>query len=333
MTGPRRTGSGRHARRTRARPNFASLRGRARTRGVALVLVLWVVTLLTVIASSFAYTSRTETLLSRNQVASVRAQMLADAGIERALYELSRPASDPARWKADGRTYEWTFEGVTVRIVLRDESARIDLNRAPEVLIKGLLKNAGLNDEGVARLADAIADWRDPDDLRRPNGAEARDYEAAGRNYTPANAAFESIDELRLVLNMTPELFRKLSASLTVNSFRDGFNSISASKEVLNAIPDVNPEAVAQYIAQRERARAENQPVAPFPPALPYASVNNAMYNLVAQAETEDGSVFIRETSVQLTPFMPGSVTHFTWREADRIPASASGESERGERN
>ena len=333
MTGPRRTGSARHAGCGRAQANCASLRNRARARGVALVLVLWVVTLLTVIASSFAYTSRTETLLSRNQVASVRAQMLADAAIERALYELSRPASDPARWKADGRTYAWAFEGVAVQIIVRDESAKIDLNRAAEVLIKGLLKNAGLDDAGVARLADAIADWRDPDDLRRPNGAEARDYEAAGRNYVPANAAFESIDELRLVLNMTPELFRKLSASLTVNSFRDGFNSISASKEVLSAIPDVNPEAVAQYIAERERARAENQPVMPFAPALAYASVNNAVYNIVAQAETEDGAVFIRETSVQLTPTLPGRVTHFTWREADSPPAPASGESEIGKRN
>jgi general secretion pathway protein K len=304
-----------------------------RSRGIALVLVLWTVTLLTIIASSFAYSSRTETLLSRNQVAMARAQVLADAGIERALYELFKPATDAARWKPDGRTHVWEFDGAVVRIVLRDESAKIDINQASEALLKGLLKNAGLNEEEVARLADAIADWLDPDDFRRPNGAEARDYEAAGRSYKPANAEFESIDELRLVLNMTPELFRKLRGLLTVNSSRTGFNSLSAPPEILYAIPEVKPDAVEQYVAQRELAWAENQPLAPFVPALPYASLNNAVYNIVARADTADGSVFIRETSVQLSPAMRGRVRHLTWLEVEQPLSSAQDRSENGQRD
>lgn len=304
-----------------------------RSRGIALVLVLWTVTLLTVIASSFAFSSRTETLLSRNQVFVARAQVLADAGIERALYELFKPATDAARWKPDGRTHAWEFDGAVVRIVVRDESAKIDLNQAPETLIKGLLRNSGLNEEEVARLSDAIADWRDPDDFRRPNGAEARDYEAAGLSYRPANAEFESVDELRLVLNMAPELFRKLRGLITVHSSRNGFNSLSAPPEILYAIPEVNPDAVKQYIAQRERAWLENQPLAPFLPALPYASVNNAVFNIVARAETEDGSVFIRETSVQLNPGTPGRARHLTWLEADQAQSSAAGKGENGQRD
>jgi len=304
-----------------------------RSRGIALVLVLWTVTLLTVIASSFAFSSRTETLLSRNQVYAARAQVLADAGIERALYELFKPATDATRWKPDGRTYVWEFDGAVVRIVVRDESAKINLNQAPEILIKGLLKNSGLNEEEVARVSDAIADWRDPDDFRRPNGAEARDYEAADRSYRPANAEFESVDELRLVLNMTPELFRKLRGLLTVHSSRTGFNSLSAPPEILYAVPQVNPDAVRQFLAQRERAWAEDQPLAPFLPALPYASMNSAVFNIVARAETEDGSVFIRETSVRLNPGLPGRVTHLTWLEADQAPSSAAAKGENGQRD
>ena len=332
MSGLRVTGRGRRARRNTVRPDFAGLCAPAHARGIALVLVLWTVTLLTVIASSFAFTSRTETLLARNQVDAVRAQLLADAGIERALYELSKPVSDPERWKTDGRTYVWHFDGAIVRIILRDESARINLNRAPEALIKGLLKYCGLSDAEVARLADAIFDWRDADDFRRPNGAEARDYEAAGRSYKPANAAFETIDELRLVLNMTPEVFRKLKGLLSVHSSRAGFNSLSAPAEILYALPEVNADAVAQYLAQRDRARAENQLLAPFAPALAYASLNNAVHNIVARAETELGSVFIRETSVRLNPSAPGRATHLTWLAADQPPAD-SAEGESGKRN
>ena len=71
----------------------------------------------------------------------------------------------------------------------------------------------------------------------------------------------------------------------------------------------------------------------PFAPALPYASLNNAVYNIVAEAETEDGSVFIRETSVQLASMTPGGVIRYSWREADRPAAAVSGEAKSGERN
>lgn len=318
---------------TRAGSRMARQRDPSRARGIALVLVLWAMTLLTVIASSFAYSSRTETMLSLTQIASSRARLLADAGIERAFYELIKPVTDPTRWKLDGRTHTWEFDGVSVRITVRDETARLDINQAPEELIRGLLKHAGLNDLEVASLSDAIADWRDADDFRRPNGAESRDYEAAGRDYLSANRPFESIDELRLVLGMTPKLFKKLSGSLTVNSSRKGFNSATAPGELLYAIPDVNREAVAEYVTQRDKARSEGRTVAPFEPALAYASMNNAVYNVVALAELEDGSVFIRETSVQLTDFKPGGVTLLTWIEGNRPPSSASGRSESGNRN
>lgn len=304
-----------------------------REKGIALVMVLWAVTLLTVIASSFAFSSRTETLLSRTQIASSRVRLLADAGIERALYELSKPVTDPTRWKFDGRTQVWEFDGAKLSITVRDETAKLDINLAPDELIRGLLKHAGLNDLEVASLSDAIADWRDADDFKRPSGAESRDYEAVGRDYLPANRPFESIDELRLVLGMTPDLFKKLRGSLTVYSSRKGFNSVTAPDEILYALRDVKREVVAQYVADRAKARTEGRPVSAFDPALAHASLNNAAYNIVAQAEIEDGSVFIRETSVQLPAFKSGKIPQLTWIEADRPPSSESGKGESAERN
>ncbi len=58
-----------------------------------------------------------------------------------------------------------------------DESAKIDVNAASETLLKSLLQNLGGQDaESAQRLVEAIADWKDADDLRRPNGAEGADY-------------------------------------------------------------------------------------------------------------------------------------------------------------
>lgn len=333
MNAPRRGNRGLSSAHRRPEPPWRQHARRLNERGIALVMVLWAVTLLTVIASSFVFSSRTETFLSRTQIASARARLLADAGIERALYELSKPVTDPTRWKVDGRTHIWQVDGAKVNIIIRDETSKLDINLAPDELIRGLLKQAGLKDLEVASLSDAIADWRDADDFKRPNGAESRDYEAAGRDYLPANRPFESVDELRLVLGMTPDLFKKLRDSLTVNSSRKGFNSVTAPDEILYALPDVKREVVAQYVADRAKARTEGRPVSTFDPALAYASLNNAAYNIVAQAEIEDGSVFIRETSVQLPAFKSGKIPQLTWIEADRPPSAESGKGESGERN
>ena len=160
-------------------------------RGVALILVLWLTVMLTVIAGSFAYGMRNEALAARNTVSLAQARSLADGAIHRTVFELLRPKVSPDVWASDGAVHVWEEDGARVAVSAIDESGKIDLNTAPDALLKGLLLTAGgLDEPGAARLVDAIGDWKDADDLRRPNGAEAADYKAAGSPYLPANAAF-----------------------------------------------------------------------------------------------------------------------------------------------
>ena len=96
-----------------------------------------------------------------------------------------------------------------------DESAKIDLNAAPETLLKGLIEKVGGADpEATARIVDAIQDWRDADDLRRPNGAEEADYKMAGLQQKPANMPFETVSELARVLGMTPAIYARVVGSV-----------------------------------------------------------------------------------------------------------------------
>ena len=206
----------------------ASLR---RQQGVALILVIWVSVLLTVIASSFIVERRTETLIVRNSASMARAEAIADAGVHRALYEVYRTNNPTDAWKRDGTPYDWTFDGVPVRVEIRDESAKIDLNTASEALLRGLLLSVGLADDEASRLLDAILDWRDPDSLKRPNGAEEPEYRAAGLTYKPANAAFQTIEEIQLVLGMRPEIYRRIAPSITVFSRQVGVNPRSAARD------------------------------------------------------------------------------------------------------
>lgn len=287
----------------------------ASQRGVALVLVLWVSVLLTVIASTFIVERRTETLVVQNSVSLARAEAAADAGVQRGLLELYRTDDAPDKWRRDGTRQQWSFDGIPVRVELRDESAKIDLNTASDALLRGLLLTSGLADDEATQLLDAILDWRDPDSLKRPNGAEEADYREAGLAYKPANAAFQALEELQLVLGMRPELYRRLAPFITVYSRQPGVNPQLASREVLLSIPGLTTEIVDQYIAHREAARAQGLPLPTLPQAGSAASGTTMVASVLSEARLEDGTVFVREAVALLRPVPRRPVSFVAWRE------------------
>ena len=111
--------------------------GPGRQRGVALILVIWVATLLLVIAGSFLYAMRVEAQAARNAALMARGDALAQAAVSRALIELFKQQGSPDVWRRDGTVREWGFEGVAVQVRFSDESAKIDLNFAGEPLLQG----------------------------------------------------------------------------------------------------------------------------------------------------------------------------------------------------
>jgi len=287
-----------------------------RQQGVALVLVMWVAILLTVIASSFIVERRTETLIVRNSHSMARAEAIADAGVQRALYELYRTDNAPDAWKRDGMPHLWSFDEVPVKVEIRDESAKIDINTAADALLRGLFVSVGLNDEEATRLVDAILDWRDSDSLKRPNGAEEAEYRAAGLSYRPANAPFQAIEEIQLVLGMRPEIYRRIAPSITVYSRQAGVNAQLATREVLLAIPGVTSDMVDTYIAQREAALVQGQPAPAFAQGAAFASSFTMVASVRSEARLDDGTVFVRDAVALMRPVPRRVVTFLAWRES-----------------
>lgn len=286
-----------------------------RQRGVALVIVIWATVILAVIASSFIVERRSEAMVVSNSVSMARAEVAANAGVHRALHDLYR-GNLPDVWRRDGTPHEWSFEGVPVRIVIRDESAKIDINTASDPLLRGLLVSVGLRDDEAAALLDAILDWRDADSLKRANGAEEADYAAAGLTYKPGNAPFQAIEELQLVLGMRPDLYRRIAPLITVYSRLPGINPAIASREVLLAIPGITAEVVDEYIARREEARSQGAPLPALPQAGAVASGATTVATIVADARLDDGTVFSREAVALLRPVPRRPVTFVAWRES-----------------
>jgi general secretion pathway protein K len=304
----------------RAAPN-PSCRPLGAQRGIALVLALWLTILLTVIASGFAFSMRSEIVAARNALSLSRARAAADGAVERTLYELGRPRLADA-WSADGGRHVWKDGEIDIWTSAVDESARIDLNVANEALLKGLLTSAGgLDDSTATRVLDAIVDWRDADDLKRPNGAEEADYRAAGLTYVPPNAPFETVGELARVLGVTPALYARVAGSLTVYSRQAGINPQTASRDVLLAIPGATADIVDDFIARRTEARDNKLPPPAFPLAQAYGSGATSVWRIHAEATLPDGVTFVREAVLRPTHDARRPMLALAWTEGARLPA------------
>ena len=228
--------------------------GRHRQSGVVLVAVLWLVLLLSVIAVALARGTGREAQIVRNELSRAQARALADAAVHRAVLGIIE-TDFGSQWRGDGRTYLWRFAGGMARISIRDVAGLVDLNQAPEAVLRGLFVALGSDPRQAAALADAIADFRDPNDLRRLNGAEDRDYFAAGYPAGAKDAPFEMPEELRLVYGMTPVLYRRSRPFVTVHARSPVVDPASAPATVLLAVPGVTPGEVEAFLARREEIR------------------------------------------------------------------------------
>ncbi|ADE16675.1 General secretion pathway protein K [Nitrosococcus halophilus Nc 4] len=288
-------------------------------RGIALVVVLWTVTLLAVIAGNFAYTLRIESTLAANLVGRAKARALAEAGVVYAALDLLRPLQ-MRRFSPDGIPYRWKFGGETVRVSVRDVGGLIDLNTASRELLGGLLGAAGVAEEERDPLLDAIEDWRDPDDVPRLQGAEDEDYLAAGLPYGAKDGPFEDITELQQVLGVSLELYQRIEEFLTLYSEQSGIDPAVAPRGVLLAIPGIDFELIEIYLEERRVRRALGEAPPPLPPVGGgyLAQAGGLAYSVRAEAKTEGGGAAMIEAVISPGSSTSGSLPYsvLEWRES-----------------
>jgi general secretion pathway protein K len=220
---------------------------------MALIAVLWGVALLSIIATTFLWSGSVSYRVARNSIETAQVDAIAEAAVARAAISLLTSRSD-LRWRVDGVAYSFNFGGEVGKISIQDELGRIDLNHADRGLLLGLFQSVGLGVEAASRLVDKILDWRESGLARRLNGATTQDYRAAGHAYLPRNGAFQSVDELKLVMDMTPELFRRVEPAVTVYSGSQFIDPRVAPREALLALPGMDPSKAASIVATRTTA-------------------------------------------------------------------------------
>jgi general secretion pathway protein K len=219
-------------------------------KGIALVLVLWVLLLLTIITGSFALMSRMDNLEANTLLSGTQARMSAEAAINLAVLALRDPL-DESRMIADGRVYKFDIDGIPVEISAIDERGKLDINATDELTLANLFMGHGLETGDAEMLAAAVVDWRDVDELERVNGAEEDAYYAAGLELGPANRPFLMSEELLQVIGMQYELYRRLEPGITVFSNKAQPDPAFAPVEALMALSDFTHEEAVNFVQQR----------------------------------------------------------------------------------
>ncbi|MEE8495341.1 MAG: hypothetical protein V3S21_02590, partial [Xanthomonadales bacterium] len=147
--------------------------------------------------------------------------------------------------------YELRFQDAILEIKVTDERGKLDINAVAEPALQQLFFNNGLDDDQAAKLAAAVKDWNDPDEMQRPNGAEEETYLASGLSVGPGNRSFVMVEELLQVLGMSWELFRVIEPGLTVFSEAGEPDPAYAPVEALMALPDMTRDEALNFVAQR----------------------------------------------------------------------------------
>ncbi len=161
--------------------------------------VLWLIAILAMACMATLRVISFDMELASAKVHGSRARQVAEMGIAIG----SNPAvkrTDPILHRSDGGT----GEGYDVKVI--SEGGRFNINaiilQDDKALLKSMFIDWGLELDVAQEIADALADWVDPDDDEQLNGAEKKYYESEGRTNQPFNRPFYDLSEVSLVRGM-----------------------------------------------------------------------------------------------------------------------------------
>lgn len=299
-----------------------------RDSGFALILVVWFLVLIAAIGAYLVANGRAEVAVARNVDAAASAEALADAGIARAVFNQTDPTISN-RWKLDGAAHQIAMPSGAVEIHLADEAQKINPNLASSALLAALFQTCGVESTVARRLGDSVADWVSAKDTTKNGAPKSDPYRAAGRSYGAPHAPLESLDELGLVLGMTPRILALARPYLTIYTQVPAPEAKAAPPVVQRALvlaARISPNADEDAESDRP-APAAVSPTAPSG-AQPAAGAGSAQAQSGAKPAADDehlieaeiiarsrnGGVFVRYAVLKLAQENGKTYSVLEWR-------------------
>ena len=241
-------------------------------QGVALILVLWIIMVLSLLISGFAFTMHVETQVAAFSRKELKAEMLARSGIEVARMQLllhDQSATDAGfdalnqAWATNQELYvNHELGDGKFNVVVTDEERKLPVNNLTSAQWHKLLEVLGVDPLDSDVIVDSVLDWMDPTDLHRLNGADNTYYAGLVPPYKKKGGPMDRIEELLLVRGVTKEIFYgspadgkdspgRLGLKDVLTTFSGGqVNVNTASSEVLQAWLGID-ESQATVLLQR----------------------------------------------------------------------------------
>ncbi len=235
----------------------------SRKSGVALIVVMWVLVVVSLIVASFSFEMKLEAKIISMQRKRFKADQLALSGIELAKVMFAFEA-DPM--EGDDIVYDdpWMEqaskidEGVpstvteelgdgTITLQIDFEEGGRNISKLSDDEWQEIFEQTGVPAADRDELLGCLKDWQDENDLHELNGAESDDSFYKDLGYECKNAPIDTIDELLMIKGWTEEVvygtatnelddaeFPMTGVAQYLTTWGDGrINPNSASREVL----------------------------------------------------------------------------------------------------
>jgi len=203
-----------------------------RNRGIALIIVMIAIFVLSVMAAVFATSMKVETKLAMNANHDQELMWLGRSGVELARYVLSEQMTIPNEpydslnqvWAGGpggiGESnsplaglsldnYQVGDGTVSVKIVDLERKVNINTVNVNPAELQQALTLMGVGADGISVISDSILDWIGPPKSPRPAGAESDYYQTMDPPYYAKNAPMDDLSELLLVRGICdhPEIY------------------------------------------------------------------------------------------------------------------------------
>lgn len=236
-----------------------------RQRGVALLTVILIVTLITIATISMRAHQEIGIRRTVNELSHAQAVMYL-RGAE--YLSMSILKEDFKKNKTDTLEEDWAtvmppfpVDGGSIGGILEDLSGKFNINNLVDIKGKKSpvdykqFKNLLINLKLDVEIADAIVDWIDKDDTPGAGGAEEGYYLGKEKQaYRTPNQLISSITELLLVKGIDYKVYNQLKNFITVLPGRNAININTADKEILKMIsPKLTDEDIDTIIKDREK--------------------------------------------------------------------------------
>jgi len=198
--------------------------------GIALIIVMVCITVLSILAAGFAYSMKVETKLAMNANNESELISLGKSGVALAQWVLAQQltiSQEPydslnQKWAggpgsmmtSNSPLAEVTLDNIqlgrgSVSLKIVDLERKVNINVADQAMLDQAMRLIGVDAGDAGPITASILDWIDPDNNQHVGGAESDYYESLDPPYQAKDGPIDDLSELLLVRGISdiPEIY------------------------------------------------------------------------------------------------------------------------------